>query len=205
MAHELGPTELADFLYGLLRGPKDSDGNLMVRSKASQTGWALHQRNFNFMSATLNSVDNTKQNGYGTIDGYSYGDVTLACYDAYGVQLTTQQDCDSSCIRTQVDFMPTFNYELISGAIDVPSTLDGSDENKWKIFVIALPGIINVEFIVNKQLKHYKGECLIIDGRAAKLLKYNDPIAGTNKLRLIFDHPPGAKGSLQISIDLYKA
>lgn len=201
MGHGLNLFGLTERLVTLLNEyhdrPKDYAGSAIVRAGAASKGRAMNCRNFNFTTSTLASLINNK------VDGTGWGDTTIKFYNSAGTELTVQGTIDTDCVETHVDFMPTEDYEIIGGSMNVPATLAGADDYAWYVWAVAAPGLSDHEFCSNKCLQPYKGGSTDMDGRASKVMLYNNPVAGTSKIRFVLKHPEGAKSWFQFQMFIY--
>lgn len=182
-----------------LISPIDSDGAIIQRSKVTQTGWSYQLHGIEFETSSLSSLYSKD------FSGNDYGFSTLKFYDASNIELTTQESIDAGCVKTIMDWEPTYDYEVIGGIIkqkENPST----DIRMW---VIGVPDIgaayggskcfgsnINMAFIGLK-------DGVRMDGRVTKKLSYNATYH-TNKLRLILKHDIGIKHKLHLIFELFK-
>lgn len=180
--------------------PLDQSGRPILRAAAAPEGWHFQVNSMEISTATLNGYYNKKlENDY--ITETDLGFVTHSLYDSNN-QLIDSQLNELSAVKTQIDFMPNHDLELI-GAMLFQSSVPASDCRFW---VIGLPGITNTSFGQGGiNLKNVGlGESINVDGRAAKYLPYNFPFPGTNKIRIIIKHPAGFKHTIQIVWELFK-
>ena len=173
----------------------DSDGATLMRPKQAQKGWSYQARGIEFVTSKLNSLVNDK------FDGTAWGDAVIKFYDSVGTELTTQSSITTSCVETRVDFTPTYDYEIIGGFINIlaqPTT-------DCRLWIVGAPGIADIAMISGINLRFLSiNERLVIDGRTSKRMNYNNPIPGTNTLRLIIKHDAGIQHSLIIAWEHYK-
>jgi len=135
-------------------------------------------------------------------DGSNWGFCVLKHYDASDVELTTQASIDTDCVKSVMDWTPTFDYEIIGGTFRL-KIVPTSDFRLW---VLALPGVADKLFVSGVNFKFLDAkEEFRADGRSSKFLKYNDPVAGTNTIRLIFRHDTGVKQEYMVVFEIYKA
>lgn len=176
----------------------DSDGAQIVRNKAAKKGWTYGAVPIEFTTSKLNSTF------LKTESSEDRNDVSILYYDANGVQVTDPA-LESTICQTIVDFEPHYDYEVIGGAIRTLGNV-ASDVRLW---IIAVPDV-PVQYGGSKQmcsglnLRYLApSNMLNIDGRVSKFLTYS-PVMHTNKLRMRFDHAPGAQEGIMIVMELYR-
>jgi hypothetical protein len=198
-----GSADHTDFVANYLPGgqsvtsPTDGDGADLTRVKVTEAGWHFQIHSLEWETSKLNSGCNRDETGA------DLGFITVKFYDSGDVELTTQVDIDANCVKTVVDWMPTFDYELLGGEMDqVTAPL-----TDVRLYILAAPGLpggdtpfatggINLRRIGD-------GGIVQIDGRTAKLLSYNGGV-GSNKLRFITRHDAGVKCPVFLSMHLFK-
>jgi hypothetical protein len=170
-----------------------------VRITTCQAGRKAHYRYIAFTTANQNAFNDDDE------DGVSMGGVTYVMRDSNG-DVTTN---NSLAVRTEIQFMPTFDYEISGGKLSVPGTLAGNDENLWEAFVIGAPDIPksmggSVRFLNNNRLKWSKGEHIMMDEQLnpAEISGAVSPVA--RKISVLITHPAGAQSEFQIMFKLYK-
>lgn len=182
-----------------LEPPKDSDGSPLWRNKITTTGWNYQLHGIEFKTSQLDSIVSKKSNGT------DHGFTTIKCYDADDVQLTTQETCDTSAVKTVVDWEPTHDYEVVGGLFKMAQV----PESNMRLWVVGVPDIPaayggSKEFVSNVNLKFIGlEEGIKADGRAAKYLTYSATLH-TNKLRLILIHPAGYKHDFHMIFEIFK-
>lgn len=193
---------LANQSYAL---PVDSDGAPLSRVKMTTSGWAYQLHSIELETSKLDSVVELKE------DNTSWGFASIKYYQLIdGVETLmsapTQGDLDTNCVKTIVDWEPTFDYEIMGGflkQISVPS----SDVRLWVIGVPDVPAIYGGSklFISSINLR-YLGteEGIRVDGRAPKYLAYN-ATNHTNKIRIMLRHPVGMNHKLCFTMEIFKA
>lgn len=201
-----GSTDITDvatginYLKGVDTSPKDADGSKIYRPKAAKAGWTYHLTAPEFETSVLNSLYHKDA------DGNNLGQATVKYYNSSDVELTTQGDCDTSCVKTVLDFEPSFDYEIIGGTIKSLNAIT----NDYRIWVVAVPDLTAAQggskvMVENVNLKFVDpNNGVEADGRASKYMTY-DATYHTNKLRLTVKHPAGGKEKLMIAFELYKA
>jgi len=176
---------------------KDVDGAVLGRLKIAKSGAIFQLNGFSFESSVVgsgNCVD---------VNGNDLGFVTLKLYKADDSLITDQSIADTDCVKSVLDWEPTFNFEIIGGLIE---QVDPPSEN-IKLFVIGVPDIPenyggSAVFVNNINIKFIK-DALLLDGRVPKYMIYNSSYH-TNKFRFILIHPAGFKHQLQIALTLFK-
>lgn len=177
----------------------DNENSPVVRVKYCRLGWKYWNCSMQLETSNLTSFECSAWDG-------DYDASTLYFYDADGVELTTQNDIDTSCVVTRVDWMPTFDVELLEGTFKQIAT----PTQPVKLFVRAVPDISTelggcVDFVTNMDLQFLGAfDAFTSDGRASKEMPYNSGI-GTNKIRIELRHPAGFKHKCQISLEFFRA
>ena len=181
---------------------RDSDGALISRTKVTETGWQYHMQGVEFTTSTIGSSTHPYNHDE---QGNNLGFASVKLYDDQDQEITTQIDADTNCVKTIIDWEPTYDYEVIGGALkmDAPTLLD------VRVYVIAVPDIPKIyggskDFISSINMKYIaSGDKVEADGRASKRLYY-DAVNHTNKMRIILKHPAGAKCNFLMSFELFK-
>ena len=173
----------------------------IAKTAICSPGWTLNCLTFNYETSNLSSKHCKLSDGI--TDNSA---VTLKLFNAAGTEITTQEDADLYAVVTQIDFIPTYTYEIIEGFIyiieppttpiyayaigapDIPTQYGGS--------VDLCTGGFDVRFLKNGPY--------VMDGRAVKKLTYIDGI-GANKIRFKTHHVAGIKCALQVRFGFYKA
>lgn len=178
---------------------RDSDGAPLARMKAAPTGWSYQLRGVEVTTGTVGgSLVNKDQNNA------SLSDITVTCYDGSGVAVTDPLS-NSSVIKTVLDWEPSYDYYIVSGAAKALVT----PSSNVYLSVIGVPdyppayGGTKV-FIQNINFKYLINEKVNADGRAAKALLYNSPAPHTNKLRFVFFNDAGFQMTTSIWLEIYK-
>jgi hypothetical protein len=184
------------FLLGADTLPKDATGRPISRIAITQDGFAAQFHAIGFCTSKLNAVYNKDD------AGNDLGFATAKFYDSEGVELTTQEDIDTDCVKTVISWMPTHDYDIVGGQL----MQSGPPSTNIYLWVKALPGILNLMFAqggMNLKLAG-QGGIADFDGRASKFLPYTGG-AGTNKFQLIMKHDAGVQHELQLVFELFKA
>jgi len=181
-------------------GPEDSDNAPLTRLKICPTGWHMHLACFEFETSKLNS-------GYEKyLDGTDRNFLTMKFYNASDEELTTQQDIDSGCVKTVVDWEPTHDFEIIAGSFR-QSSAPSSDVRVWVVGVPDIPPAYggSVCFCCGLNLMYYgANEGGSIDGRTAKKLVY-DSENHTSKMRFILRHGAGVQHKIHAMMEVFEA
>lgn len=163
------------------------------------SGRRLHDRFITIQTATQDSYDNTdwQEN--------DYGDLTYIMKDVNGATTTV----NANAKETWIDFEPEYDYEIAGGAVFVPDTLDGNDDNAWEIHVVGVPDLPaayggNVHLIANPRVKWVKGSWLATCSVNNPANLNYDATYHTNKIRFVFKHPVGAATEFQLRLNIYK-
>jgi hypothetical protein len=185
--------------------PSDSDNAPIIRLKAAAKGWTYHGHPFEFKTSELDSVycksyDNTDR---GFVSVKFYKDDNGSEVEITGTDLN-QAFLDANCIRTDVEWEPTHDYEIVGGMI---STYDNL-VNDFRVWVVAVPDIPapngSKEMCGGVNLRYYEPKHqLSVDGKVTKTLKF-DTNYHTNKLKFVLRHQSGEKCNLQVVLDLFK-
>lgn len=195
-----GTSKQIEWLKNSDSKPLDADGSPFSRIKAAPSGWSYQMCGFEFESSKLNSIIET---GY---DGTEEGFTTIKFYDSNDVELTTQVEIDLSCVRTEIHWEPTFDYEMIGGELR-HLTQPISDIRLWVMAVPDIPeGSGGSKLFVNGINLRYIGadDQVKADGRASKRLTYNATYH-TNKLCLRFRHAAGVKHKMMMVFEFFRA
>ena len=206
-------TDLDDFVnnYKALGNkrldPRDSDGSPLQRAKITTTGWSYCLHGLEFETSKLNSIyskkpDNTDYN-FHTIKFYK--DVNGTDVEIIDGDLN-QTFLDANCIKTIVTWEPTYDYEIVGGALKQKS-IPTEDLHLWVIGAPDIPEAYGGSkvFVTAVDLA-YIGleEGVKVDGRAPKYLEYSATIH-TSKLALVFRHSLGFKHKLHMLFEIFKA
>ena len=178
--------------------PRASDGRLTVRDSTANRMANFKLRAISFITASTTGLHNVSP-----ITDADYGDVAVKLYDAAGA-LTTNE---SLAVKTVVDFEPHYDYEIIGGFIDLPSTLKDGTTNQWFISAVGVPDYPpayfgQVDFVSEVNLEAVTNQRVISDGRAVSYMPYNyggNP--HTNLLRFTVKHPAGAQLRFQAYLE----
>jgi hypothetical protein len=179
---------------------RDADGAIRSQPKYAASGWLHHSHYIEFQTSQLNGFYNRD---YACVDR---GFITAKYYDDEDTLLTTQQQLDTDCVKTVIDWEPDYDYEIRGGAIRI-LTSPLSDARLW---VVAVPDVAeeyggSIEFIGGLNIRYLdSGQVNDEDSRVTKLLSYNAQYH-SNKLRFIVTHAAGDNIDIMISLKLFKA
>jgi len=201
-------TELTDFEnnYKALGNQKLSDSDInyrkVTRVAASNKGTSYRAHFFDFTTCSIDSLVCKSWDGVADM-----GFVTKY-YKADDTEVTTQADIDLYAVKTVVNFSPMYDYELISGTVN----LQTSPTENLRLWVTGgvseLGGVYVKEFIRNLNLKFISpSETLQTDGRASKFMKQTTmgvPYQ-TNQLQIvILCDSPGIKHDIMMNFEYFK-
>lgn len=206
--HVNTPLPENEVLIVSLDGPADTDGSQIVRPKVTQTGWHFEPRCLTWTTSTHKSMFNED------IDGADIGDAVIKFFSGSGEitqgelsDETFQALLDTDCIRTIMDFYPTYDMEVIAGSF---CKLNDPANPAWAWVTIApdIPAMYggSVPFLNGGYPLHIypAGERIPLDGRGSKMLAY-DPVYASNKTRVTIKHAAGEKITLTAMYDHFKA
>jgi len=194
--------EAIDFLKGQkisLDELKDTDGNLLVRTKTTTTGWTISALPLEICTSEIEDCLSM------IYSGVARTGVTQKIYDEDDVQITTEEG-EINAVKTVIDFEPSYDYELMSGELRqkvrstdpvrvwLIATPDVSEQNGGSKEIV---GGINLQFVdlMDK---------LSVGSGSPKLMVYSDT-NHTNKLRFIFKHAAGLQHEILVILYIYKA
>jgi hypothetical protein len=188
--------------YGQLvipTAPTDPDYAPMVRIKQAPLSWTYQVRGLEFETCKLASIEMADQ------DGVAANEATIKLYDADGVELTTQGAADSSCVKTVVDWTPSYSYEIVGGTIMLQS-LPSSDLRMWVVAVPDVPANLGGSKVMtyNFNLRYLTQLLMRVDGRTSKRLNATGSPTFANRIRLILKSPvSGLKHKIQQTFEVY--
>lgn len=196
---------------GVVIPERDADGVHLSTQKITKAGWQYQLRSFQVTTCQL-------LEGYleREADGSDPGFFTMKWFDNTDTELIQggaesdvdfQARLDTDCEKTQLDWTPTFDYQLLGGQLRQAAAPSSS----IILWVIGVPDYTPAQggtkiFIYNLDLKFMPSTSVVeANGRTPKELLYNDPIPGTNKLRYQFVADSlGMQHTIQISMELFK-
>lgn len=170
-----------------------------MRLSTCRYGRRLHSRYITFFTAEPDGFDNTN---YLEED---HGDSTYTMVDA-DRNVTTNK---SLCKETWIDWEPLYSFEVVGGAIFIPSSLAGNDDDGWELHVVAAPDYPkeyggSLQFISNPRLKWRKGGWLEEDQSMNPAETSYVPTYHFTKIRWILKHPLGASSEFQIHMKIFR-
>jgi len=182
---------------------RDTDGALIMRSKAAKKGWSFWAVPIEITTSTISGTMFCQ-----TSDGNNIPWVTCKIYDGSNAEITTPGLLNANlntCVKTVVDFEPTFDYEIIGGALRINSN-PSQDVRMWIVGAPDIPAQFggSKEFASGINLKFLAPDSSFeIDGRVTKFLSYS---AATHqgKMRIILKHPAGSQVNLQFVVHIYR-
>lgn len=175
----------------------DSDGTSLSRIKAATAGWTYQSRNIEVVTSKLTSVFNNDHTGLG------WGDAVVKFYDMNDVELTTQNDLDTSCVKTVLDWEPLYDMELIGGSATIAAA-PADDVRIWCVGVPDLVPAVGGTKIMVSGINFKFNRTVNLDGRVAKKMLYSATYH-TNKMRTILTHPAGEQHAMSIVWEHYKS
>jgi hypothetical protein len=174
-----------------------SDGRLVIRNTIAIHG-TQNLRCMTFYTSDPSKIVNKNS------DGSDVGDVIVKCFDADNVEITSAPY--TNAIKTQVDFEPNYNYEIIGGRVFIHPDIINSVTNEWLAWAMGAPDV-PVEMggsicFVNCVNLEQAGSVFEIDGRATSVMPLNLTYH-TGKIRFIIKHPAGASKRFHVPLELY--
>lgn len=178
---------------------RDSDGDTLVRVKYAPTGWHYQVHVIEMETCNLTGLYEKKSTGT------DYGWASIKLYNASDVEITQQGTADTDCVKTQVDWQPTIDVELVGGLVSQVEN-PTSDVRVW---VVGAPGIpegsggskafmTGFNFLFLEAKKQFE-----INGRSSKFMAY-DPVYNSNVLRTTIKTVAGLKHRIQAAFEVYK-
>lgn len=183
--------------------PRDPDGARILRPKAAKSGWTFSLIPVEITTSTLSTVYSK------LVDGSTRSGVTCKIYDSDDAEITTpgiENINLAACVKTVVDFEPTYDYELIGGTIQ-QNSLPQSNLRVWVIGVPDIPAESggSKEMVGGVNLMYIDpADKIEADGRVSKYMAYNTTYH-TNKLRFILKHNAGLQHNVMIALQLFRA
>lgn len=206
---DISSSELTDFLTNIKNVVTpffeqiDSDGANIVRIKAAKKGWSFWALPIELNTSTIGGSVYAKDSLGNDIPG-----ISCRIYNSSDVEITVPGLLDvnlGTCVKTVLDFEPTFDYELIGGSLRINSN-PVQDVRLWIVGAPDIPANLggSKEFASGVNLKFLAPDSAFdIDGRVTKYITYN-PVTHQGKLRIILKHPPGLNINIQILIHTYR-
>jgi len=133
----------------------------------------------------------TKQNNDET------GHYTVRLYDVND----HETDVSANVVKTAIDFLPNFTYEIYGGGVETIDTLT----SEVYISSVICPDIPQacMYYIRNKMILQPK-ENVFVSGIGTAEIKYNPQMPLASKLRIFLKHAAGEQHNYQIELQYYK-
>lgn len=182
---------------------RDTDGALIMRMKAAKKGWSFWAVPVEITTSTIGGTMFCQ-----TSDGNNIPWVNCKIYDGNNAEITTAGLAGinlAACVKTVIDFEPTFDFEIIGGALRINSN-PSQDVRLWIVGAPDIPAIYggSKEFASGINLKFLAPDSSFeIDGRVTKFLSYN-PATHQGKMRIILKHPAGSQVNMQLIVHIYR-
>lgn len=214
-------TDLDDFLNNFKSNANKKIGIALDESNrpfskivTTSENWVYSPRSLDFYTSKYKSLYNRDHNGAGIDDGTDHGDALMKFFDASGTEMVKEESesdeefqvrLTASCVKTYVDFEPTFDYDIFGCKL----MIENAPSSRAYLWAIAVPDVPKAyggskEFMGGgMNLKMMETKCIAYtDGKSSKILKY-DPTYHTNKIRIIVKHSAGEQIGLQMIYDFY--
>lgn len=227
MTHEvLNPEQedcIRDYFYAVNNIPRvvtvdtplDSSSRPLYRIATTNDGWVYSPRSLDFYTAKYKSLYNREHDGAGIDDGTDLGDALMKFFDQSGLELTKAENesdaefqirLDANCVKTFVDFEPTFDIDIYGCKLMIENT-PSSRAYLWTIVAPDIPkayggckefmgGGMNLQMIQPKEIGY-------TDGKSSKTIRY-DSVNHSGKIRIIIKHGVGEKIGLQMIYEFYR-
>ena len=193
-----------------------ADRKQVVLTSMTNSEWHYEPRSLDFYTARRASLYNCRCDGAGIDDGTDYADAWLVFKDATGAVIARddyQSDEDfqaaltQSCVRTEMFFEPTHDYDIFGATLNIKERA-ASRAYLWVTAVPDVPaeyggmipfmgGGLNLNMLPDAAVIKY-------DAKTSSLLKYNSDYH-TNKLAMVVKHAVGEQIGVQIIYEFYKA
>lgn len=181
----------------------DTDGAQIVRVKAAKRGWSFWAIPIEFTTSTIGGSMFCQLS-----DGTNIPGISCKIYNASDEEITSPGLLDANlgtCVKTVIDFEPSFDYEIIGGDLRINS----NPSQDIRLWIIGAPDIPvgsggSKEFASGVNLKFMAPDASFdIDGRVTKALTYNS-LTHQGKMRILLKHPAGTQVNMQIVIQIYR-
>jgi hypothetical protein len=209
-------SEAIDYLKNITTNIEINDeGRQVERLDFGKKGWTYLAHPIEFTTAKKDSVfceDYT---------GTDRGDCVIKFYDDQGAEITSgvQADLDADCVETRVTLSPGYDYEVISGTVDIHTAItedvrmyvlggiiDTTDYKPWEY--PASSGVFHVkEFAGGVNFKYISvDQKMETDGRASKFMCKDKGLSyDANQFQFIMKHPAGSKNDFMIIMEYFRA
>lgn len=181
----------------------DTDGAQIVRIKAAKKGWSFWALPIEITTSTIGGSLYSKDSLGVDVPG-----ISCKIYNNNDEEITTPGLANANlatCVKTVIDFEPTFDYELIGGALRINSN-PAEDIRMWIVGAPDIPAIYggSKEFASGINLKFLAPDSSFdIDGRVSKYIQYN-ATTHQGKVRIILKHPSGSTVNMQFILHSYR-
>jgi len=174
----------------------DSDGRVITRPIAAQSGWTAQFHTLRISTSTTSGVYSKKR------DGTDTGFCTYVMKDVNGATTATPADC----VETQVTWEPNYDTERVSGKL-YQKEPPAQDVYLWVVGAPDVPAQYggNVAFTeggINLADVGIGGTA-DFDGRASKFIAY-DPTYHSGKFLIVCKHSAGFAHSFTIMFEIFK-
>ena len=190
----------------------DDEGRQINRNAYGKKGWTYLAHPIEFTTSEKDSVFSED------FKGDDRADYALRFYDDAGVELTDQTAIDAYCVETRLTIRPAYDYEVISGTVDIHSAIT-ENIRMWVVggvmdqydmpWQYPAAGIYQVkEFAGGINFKYIGADQKMeTDGRAAKFMAKNKtgvPFQ-TNQFQFIMKHLVGCKKDFMVVLEYFRA
>lgn len=198
---------------------KSWDGRTEVRIQPARLGARLREKIISFYTAKPDSLHNVGPEGPLTDVIYTMMKPNAAFDPTYdpasdgGAHLEKLSPYVSTTVPAEatvtiIDFMPPYDYEIMSGGIYIPKSLVDGETDQWYGLLVGVPDIPqiyggSVDFLTETNFEACP-QFITFDGRATTLLEYHPEMPILNKLRLLIKHPAGASKRFQLFLDTFR-
>lgn len=182
----------------------DTDGRQITKVAATKKGWRYLAHPIEIETSKLDSIYE---------QDWTLADrdmCTVKYYDTNNTELTagTQIELDDNCVKTVINFKPSFDLDIIGGNIHQHTT-PTENIRLWVTAGATELGALGVkEFVGGINLKYITpGSEINTDGRAsARLYKDTEGVPyQTNQMQFIITHPVGVQHELLIVVEYFRA
>ena len=198
-------------------------GGIMFTPRYQPQGWLQQLFEIEFETSKLNSIHekDPENNDIGWSTLKFYKDVATVETEWTPAD---QADLDTNCIRTDFLWMPTVDYQILSGQIAQINT-PSNDVYVWGYGldldtpyggpqIVFAEGGINLAFVGSNQAVGLKGKGAPflyydkiktgVDAKGKPVYTALPPGVGSNRMRFIIRHPAGFKHRLQPIFEIFR-
>lgn len=199
----------------------DSEGRQISRQAYGKKGWTYLAHPIEFTTSKENGTyakdfNNNDRNDF-YCKFYDSNNNEIVDAGSYG---SLQEHLDNKCVETRVTLKPAYDFEIISGKMDVHTTptsnvrmwvvggiIDDTTGKPWEY--PASSGVFHVkEFAGGINFKYVTPDKEIeTDGRASKFMSQNKtgvPFQ-TNQFQFIIRHDAGVKQDMMLTMEYFRA